>query len=66
MTADIPLDHLGQPDLQELVRQCGGYGKITLEVWAAWDRAVAEYQAGRRDGLRGAPQPSVRGRGGAA
>jgi hypothetical protein len=33
MTADAPItiphDHLGQPDLQELVRQCGGYDKIT-------------------------------------
>jgi hypothetical protein len=47
----IPLDHLGQPDLQELVRQCGGYDKITLELWAAWDRANAEWQERRRVGL---------------
>jgi len=25
---DIPHDHLGQPDLQALVRQCGGFDKI--------------------------------------
>jgi hypothetical protein len=26
------------PDLQELVRQCGGYDRITSEAWAKWDR----------------------------
>jgi hypothetical protein len=25
---DIPHDHLGHPDLQALVRQCGGFDKI--------------------------------------
>ena len=39
---DIPHDHLGQPDLQALVRQCGGFDKISLELWTAWDRANAE------------------------
>ena len=29
---DIPHDHLGQPDLQALVRQCGGFDKISLRV----------------------------------
>jgi hypothetical protein len=53
----IPLDHLGQPDLQALVRQCGGYDKITPELWAAWDRANAEWQARRRAGLA---SPSAR------
>jgi hypothetical protein len=33
-------DHLGQPDLQALVRQCGGFDKISLELWTAWDRAT--------------------------
>jgi hypothetical protein len=32
---DIPHDHLGQPDLQALVRQCGGFDKISLELWTA-------------------------------
>ena len=41
---DIPHDHLGQPDLQALVRQCGGFDKISLELWTAWDRANAEWQ----------------------
>ena len=26
---DVPHDHLGQPDLQALVRQCGGFDKIS-------------------------------------
>jgi hypothetical protein len=39
------------PDLQELVAAFGGYDKITLEGWAAWDRANAEYQQYRRDVL---------------
>jgi hypothetical protein len=26
---DIPHDHLGHPDLQALVRQCGGFDKIS-------------------------------------
>jgi len=38
---DIPHDHLGQPDLQALVRQCGGFDKISLELWTAWDRGSA-------------------------
>ena len=29
---DIPHDHLGQPDLQALVRQCGGFDKYSLRV----------------------------------
>jgi hypothetical protein len=29
----------------------GGYQHITSEEWAAWDRANAEWQARRRDGL---------------
>src|SRR5262245_53406088 len=43
---DIPHDHLGQPDLQVLVRQCGGFDKISLELWT--DRANAEWQERRR------------------
>jgi hypothetical protein len=50
----IPHNELGQPDLQTLVRQCGGYDKITPELWELWDRANAEWQAHRRDGL---PKP---------
>jgi hypothetical protein len=44
----IPHNELGQPDLQMLVRQCGGYHRITPELWRAWDRANAEYQERRR------------------
>jgi hypothetical protein len=44
----IPHNDLGQPDLQMLIRQCGGYHKITSELWRAWDRANAEYQERRR------------------
>jgi hypothetical protein len=29
---DIPHDRLGHPDLQALVRQCGGFDKISLRV----------------------------------
>ena len=43
---DIPHDHLGQPDLQALVRQCGGFDKISLELWTAWDRANARVVLG--------------------
>jgi hypothetical protein len=32
---DIPRNHLGQPDLQALVRQCGGYDKVMPKLWAA-------------------------------
>jgi hypothetical protein len=53
MTAPAPLtiphDELGQPNLQALVRLCGGYDKITPELWAAWDAANAEWQARRRE-----------------
>jgi hypothetical protein len=52
MTA-IPHDlHL---DLQALVRQCGGFDKISLELWTAWDRANAEWQERRRAGLKTPP-----------
>jgi hypothetical protein len=46
--ATIPHNEFGQPNLQALVRQCGGYDKITPELWAASDRATAEWQASRR------------------
>ena len=52
---NIPHDHLGQPDLQALVRQCGGFDKISLELWAAWDRANAKWQERRRAGLKTPP-----------
>jgi hypothetical protein len=38
------------PDLQELVARHGGYDRITPEVWAEYDRAMAEWQARRRTG----------------
>lgn len=28
------------PDLQELVRKCGGYNKVTPEAWREWDKEV--------------------------
>ena len=61
MTADdasivIPLDDQGAPDLQALVRLCGGYDKISSATWAAWDRANPEWQQRRRQGL-GLPPP---------
>jgi len=37
------------PDLQELVREHGGYEKITARAWAEFDRANREYQARRRE-----------------
>jgi hypothetical protein len=51
----IPLDEHGQPDLQALVRLCGGYNKITATTWAAWDRANADWQQRRRQGMAPAP-----------
>jgi len=39
-------DPLARPQHQ------GGYAHITPAEWAAFDRAVAEWQARRRDGLR--------------
>jgi hypothetical protein len=56
----IPLGPEGAPDLQALVRLCGGYDKITPELWAAWDRANAEWQARRRAGLKPPPQGKPR------
>ena len=37
---DIPHDHLGHPDLQALVRQCGGFDKISLRVGSLQRRMV--------------------------
>jgi hypothetical protein len=45
MTAAIPLDNNGAPDLQLLVRATGGYQAITPELWAAFDQAMARYQS---------------------
>jgi len=44
MTDALLNNELRQPDLQMLIRQCGGYHRITPELWRAWDRANAEYQ----------------------
>ena len=52
---DIPHDHLGHPDLQALVRQCGGFDKIR----SAWDRSNAEWQERRRAGLKTPPWPTA-------
>jgi hypothetical protein len=45
--ASIPLDELGAPDLQLLMRELGGYANITPETWAAFDAAMAAYRAER-------------------
>jgi len=37
------------PDLQELVAAWGGYDKITPEAWAAYDRALADWERRRRE-----------------
>ena len=57
MTNDIPFDHLGQPDLQALVQQRGGYDEITPELWTEWDRANAEWQVRRRQAYGPPVQP---------
>ena len=45
------------PNLQALVARFGGYGKITLEAWAEWDRVTKQY----RDDIRnGRPAPQAR------
>jgi hypothetical protein len=44
----IPLNELGQPDLEAFMQQCGGYHLITAELWAAWDRANEAFQLRRR------------------
>jgi hypothetical protein len=60
MTDDITIPHnqLGQPDLQALVRQCGGYDKISPATWRAWDEANEQWQQRRRARL--APPMSPR------
>jgi hypothetical protein len=45
------------PDLQELVARFGGYSNITPEAWAAYDRALAEWEERRR--IRHAAAPSA-------
>jgi hypothetical protein len=40
------------PDLGELIKRFGSYAAITPAVWADFDRAMAAYQAARREGLR--------------
>jgi hypothetical protein len=42
------------PDLQELVAAAGGYDKITPGMWAAFDRAMADWQLRRRERYGGA------------
>jgi hypothetical protein len=46
------------PDLQELVRQYGGYDRITPEAWAKWDRDNAAWHARRRFKYGPAPKGS--------
>jgi hypothetical protein len=43
------------PNLQDLVAVAGGYDKIALTEWAAFDRAMDEYQAARRGTLSSNP-----------
>jgi len=40
------------PDLQALVAEAGGYEKISPEMWAAFDRAMAVWRAQRSETLR--------------
>lgn len=57
----IPADEDGMPDLQMLVRQVGGYGKITVEMWQAYESAMVralsahrfgdKYARGKKDGV---------------
>jgi hypothetical protein len=37
------------PDLQTLVAKCGGYNKISEAEWREYDRAIAAWQARRRE-----------------
>lgn len=45
----MPLDDYDRmpqpPDLQALVREAGGYWKISAEQWEAYDRATQRTQA---------------------
>src|SRR5262249_5477517 len=59
MTARVPLDHLGQPDLASFVRQYGGWECVPPQAWSVWTRATVEWQARRRDRSAEAP-PSDR------
>ena len=58
MAADENEDDDPAPDLQKLVRQYGGYNRITPEAWAKWDRDSAAWQARRR--LKYGPAPKGR------
>jgi hypothetical protein len=42
---------LKPPDLQELVKQHGGYTNIPPSAWNEYDAAVARYRAARLAGL---------------
>jgi hypothetical protein len=39
------------PDLQQLIREYGGYDKITPEAWRAFDQAIVQWHIRRRLGL---------------
>jgi hypothetical protein len=45
-------DNNAPPDLQALVAAAGGYEKISPEMWAAFDRGMAEWRAQRSETLR--------------
>jgi hypothetical protein len=45
------------PDLQELVRQYGGYDKITPAAWVDWDNRVADWRV--RCSNRQSQQPAI-------
>jgi hypothetical protein len=51
----VPLDANNCPDLQQLVRDAGGYQNITPEIWAAFDNAMRIWHAQYRGGLMPAP-----------
>jgi hypothetical protein len=50
---------ISPPDLQELVEAAGGYDKITLDMWAAFDRAMADWQLRRRERYGGAIEQPI-------
>jgi hypothetical protein len=50
--AALGIEHVGAPDLQALVAEHGGYHRIPPEAWAAYDAAMAAWQAQRREKFR--------------
>ena len=50
--AELGVENIDPPDLQALVAAHGGYDRITLEAWAEYHRAMAKWQAQRREKYR--------------